>query len=166
MPVGVNAYIPLATVTLGSSASSVTFSSIPATYRDLILVLNGSLSSTANILTRLNGDTGSNYLQVVMQGRGSGPVSQSGTWDVLYPVYNELDLNTRFLTTIQFMDYAATDKHKSILIRSNFNSVSEQRTEAHANRWASTSALTTIAFTLTAGNYNAGSTFNLYGIAS
>jgi hypothetical protein len=52
-------YTPLATVTLGTTAASVTFSSIPATYRDLIFVLSG-LGGSANITLRYNGDSGSN----------------------------------------------------------------------------------------------------------
>ena len=39
-------YTPLATVTLGTSAASVTFSSIPATYRDLILIFDGTGSGS------------------------------------------------------------------------------------------------------------------------
>jgi hypothetical protein len=44
-------YTPIASITLGATATSVTFSSIPSTYTDLILVMNGSSTSDrANML--------------------------------------------------------------------------------------------------------------------
>jgi len=66
-------------------------------------------------------------------------------------------------THIQIMDYSATDKHKSGLIR--FTSTPDQPvTVAQAFRWASTSAITTI--TLADATFTSGSTFALYGIVS
>jgi hypothetical protein len=60
-------YTPLATVTLGSSASSVTFSSIPGTYRDLILIFDGTGSgTTGNLRMTFNGSTLSNFTDVRM----------------------------------------------------------------------------------------------------
>jgi len=67
-------YRPLATITLGSTASSITFSSIPATYRDLIIVGNPLGAEAA---ARFNGDSGSNYNGVQMWGNGSNPLSSS-----------------------------------------------------------------------------------------
>ena len=52
---------PIATNTLTAVASSVTFSSIPSTYTDLVLVLQGSFDSADDVRFRFNGDTGSNY---------------------------------------------------------------------------------------------------------
>jgi hypothetical protein len=44
MPAG-NTYEAIATQTLGSAAASVTFSSIPGTYTDLVLVVAGTLTT-------------------------------------------------------------------------------------------------------------------------
>jgi len=69
-------YTPLATVTLGSTAASVTFSSIPATYRDLILIITAQRTgSPVNVGMRFNGDSGSNYSSVFMTGTGSSAIS-------------------------------------------------------------------------------------------
>jgi len=54
----------ISTVTTSASQATVTFSSIPGTFKDLILVVNarGTASTTAvNVLLRMNGDTGANY---------------------------------------------------------------------------------------------------------
>jgi hypothetical protein len=157
-------YTALATVTLGSSASSVTFSSIPATYRDLVLVhagtsSNGSLNS---LLLRFNGDSGSNYTLVYMEGNGSSANSGTGSgtgvnagFTVSSPVSNNIT---------QIMDYSATDKHKTVLSRKN---TSSSNANAQASRWANTAAITSIVCTVDSGaTFSTGSTFNLYGIAS
>jgi hypothetical protein len=56
-------YEPIATTTLGTSESSVTFSSISGSYTDLVLIC--AVKNTANngdeVAFQLNSDTGSNY---------------------------------------------------------------------------------------------------------
>jgi len=157
-------YIPLATVTLGTAAASVTFSSIPATYRDLVVVVNGSLASGSSLYYTLNSDSGSNYSQVVAQ--GFSPTSSSSTDTVMVPWSpNNIAANTRFLLTSQFMDYSATDKHKTALHRLNGTSGASLFVAMSAARWANTAAVTTL-FVQANVNINVGSTFNLYGIAS
>jgi hypothetical protein len=62
----------------------------------------------------------------------------------------------------QVMDYSATDKHKTALSRTN---IARNFVAAHANRWASTTAVTSInVFGNRGSNLAAGSTFNLYGV--
>jgi hypothetical protein len=58
-----NTYEAIATQTLGSAAASVTFSSIPGTYTDLVIVCT-PLRVTAGaeeLVFQFNSDTGSNY---------------------------------------------------------------------------------------------------------
>ena len=158
----------LANITLGSAQSTVTFSSIPATYRDLRLVGQIKPTSTGNALkVQFNSDTGTNYSMVSMAGDGSSAVSASSTANDHIRLSNNIgasaDLNNIF--TLDIMDYSATDKHKSTLTRMNTPSVG---TEALANRWASTSAITSlrIYFDLATNNIAIGTTLTLYGIVS
>jgi hypothetical protein len=161
-------YVPLATVTLGSSASSVTFSSIPATYRDLVLVCNwqNSGSGSAGRL-QLNGNTGANYFGVWMTGTGTSAISSSETSETSARIAGASvgPANTYSNTAIlQFLDYSATDKHKTVISR--FGSASTE-SQATASRYASTSAITSIRFFDILGQtFQTGSTFNLYGIVS
>ncbi len=148
-------YIPLANITLGSSASSVTFSSIPGTYRDLVLVVNHTKSTLTGLYIRYNGDAGANYSGVYMVGGGSYLTSGLST----EPGYADT-LSTQVL---QVMDYSATDKHKTSLLRSDH---AAGQTVAWALRWANTSAITSLAFVTASGTFQTGSTFALYGIAS
>ena len=157
-------YTPLANITLGSSAASVTFSSISQAYRDLVLVWSGKGATAGfNHRVQFNGDTTSNYFSVRMSGNGSAASSASNTLsflrvtDVAPPGTTQPDL----IFTI--LDYSATDKHKSVLSRAN--SV-DFGTEAVAGRWGSTSALTQIYMVASGDSFAAGSSFSLYGIAA
>ena len=157
-------YTPLATVTLGSSASSVTFSSIPATYRDLVLVFQSAITSgSVGIKMNFNSDTGSNYSTVRMYGSGSttaSDVNGDGTADIDVGYYG----TSLSHTEIQIMDYSATDKHKIVLGRLTLTSTGY--VTAEAARWANTSAITSIVLQPRSSTFVAGGTFNLYGIAS
>jgi peptide methionine sulfoxide reductase MsrA len=155
-------YTPLATVTLASSASSVTFSSIPATYRDLILVFVGTPSTDTYARVRFNGDTGSNYNYVFMYGDGSTAVSSAFASQTFgYTGNTDAAIGN---TIVQIMDYPATDKHKTYLSR-NMSS-SGGLTMATAGRWANTSVINSIQVSTNAGTFNSGFTFSLYGVIS
>ena len=149
-------YTPLANVTLASAASSVTFSSIPATYRDLILVVNGNTTDNQFTGFQFNTDSGSNYSFVRMF---SGPSSSSDTrtYGLLTSGNPSLTLNA----IAQIMDYSATDKHKTVLVRSN---IPADNVAAHAVRWANTSAITSLAVEAISTTWAVGTTINLYGV--
>jgi hypothetical protein len=155
-------YTALATVTLGTAVSSVTFSSIPATYRDLILISDCSTASNSGIEFRINGDSGSNYPVVMMRGTPAGVSSATNSGTYLLTAFSQALSNQRYNTIVQFMDYSATDKHKSVLIRTNYDNGAS--VEALAGRWASTSAMSSLFFQSNVGNFNAGSRFDLYGV--
>lgn len=154
------AMIALATTTLGASASSVTFSSIPAVYKDLILFADYQMSSTGPPIVRFNGDSGSNYSRVYMSGNGGVQNSTGGagtSYEIGYFAGGD-----RVRTITQIMDYSATDKYKTILDRVS-NTGTYKTVAGIAARWGSTSAITSIYYG--AGtNFAAGSTFSLFGI--
>jgi hypothetical protein len=158
MPVGVSAYVALANVTLGSTASSVTFSSITGAYRDLILVFNFQGTGSGFCSLTLNGDT-SNFSRVTAFGN-SGAVSSGTASDSNFAAFTSSFNN---LATLQFMDYSATDKHKTILGRTGTGT---DEVMMNTIRWASTAALTSITINTPSADFAAGSTFALYGIAS
>ena len=161
-------YTPLANITLGSSAASVTFSSISQAYRDLVLVYEGrNTFANSGIVVRLNGDSASNYTWVVAYGDGSITGSGSGTDTSLIlsaGAASSTTVNANFIMNI--MDYSATNKHKSVLSRENQITATYPDTSMYAQRWASTSAVTSISLSYQGGNIVAGSTLALYGIAA
>ena len=153
-------YTALANLTLASNTGTITFSNIPATYRDLILVidilgLTGGASSRNAYMT-FNSTQGTT---VYMYGGGGAAVSGTDATDVLLPYGS-----TRNLTVMNIMDYSATDKHKTILQRTGY---AENVAWALGSRVATTSAITTFSIF---GSDNAtdlfitGCTFSLYGV--
>jgi hypothetical protein len=151
-------YTPLATVTLGSSASSVSFASIPASYRDLIVVGDYTGSTVALVLMTFNGD--SSNLSAVEMGANSGSGVFSGTATNIN--FGAIYGSNKMTLITQIMDYSATDKHKTVLRRGN--NAQQSELNAAAGRWASTAAITSIALTCNSGTFSSGSTFNLYGV--
>lgn len=153
-------YIPLATTTLGSSTSQITLSSIPATYRDLILIVNVPPIAGSELVMRLNGDTGANYSRVYGEYiYGSvGQASSSGDTQLPVGAYGA----DKATLICHIMDYSATDKHKTLLARGD----SATATKMTALLYSSTSAITSILVKLNTENMPTGTTINLYGIAS
>ena len=155
-------YTLIDSVTLTSSASSVTFSNIDQTYGDLVLSCSDIRSSTGGTFQfQLNGDTGNNYSWMYMSGNGSSTSSaKAGPQARIVISGGGMDNTGPIMATAQIMDYSATDKHTSCLIRSG--NLTNVNVSAYAGRWANTSAVTSI--TLFGGSFNSGSTFYLYGI--
>jgi len=158
-------YTLIDSTVLGSSASSVTFSSISQDYRDLVLVVELVSTNTSFAALRFNSDSGSNYSNVWMQGDGSTASSSSQTTTYIRGFSSAARTNP-IMATFQIMDYSATDKHKSTLTRSLDPGLSTpvDKTVAYAGRWASTSAITQIDVVAISNSYDVGSTFYLYGI--
>jgi len=150
-------YTPLANITLSSSATSITFSSISQSYRDLILVISQPSNAVSQPAIHFNNTTSAgNYPGVYMSGNGTTASSGTQNEDRIYAAENGY-----MITTCNIMDYSATDKHKTVLSRGNSASGA---TSATASRWASTSAITTI--NVTGGTYVANTVMALYGIAA
>jgi hypothetical protein len=162
-------YEPIATATLGSLAVSYTFSSIPATYTDLVLVVNAKATSgtTNNYLTIGNGtvDTGANYSRTKLSGDGTSGLSDrnSNASGAYLDAYG--DTNNAQFDSVQFahiMNYSNTTTYKTILCRANRVGGG---VDAIVNLWRSTDAINIITVN-SSGTYAIGSTFTLYGIAA
>jgi hypothetical protein len=174
-------YTPIATTTLGTAVSSYTFSSIPSTYTDLILVASCQSTTSSNADTRAfvqvgNGsvDTGSNYSYTAVYGTGAaaGSVRESSRTQIDQIVYNATANNSEFgLLTYHFFNYSNTNIYKTVMQRANqnLNSYGTRYVATQVALWRSTSAIDTIKIYTggpSAGNWSVGSTFTLYGIAA
>ena len=168
MPAG-STYTPIATTTLGSATSSYTFSSIPSTYTDLVLVTNLSSASNANIYFRLNGDTGTNYSFTFLSGDGS-TANSSRTSNAAQgtATWTGASMNSSWTTCVaNFMNYSNTTTYKTFLTRyAAINTVNQGEASAVVNLWRSTAAINSITVLSLSPNYSIGSTLTLYGIAS
>jgi hypothetical protein len=156
-----NTYESIATQTLGSNAASVTFSSIPSTYTDLVLVVNTITSTGSEYMTiNLNSDTGSNYSRTSLSGNGTSAISGSAANETVgYIAVETYGTNTyKFNAIVHFMSYSNTTTNKTFLSRAN---QADLGTDAVIGLWRNTSAINTIKVN---SNFATGSTFSLYGI--
>jgi len=158
-----NTYTALATVTLGGSDADITFASIPATYRDLVVIADIiPTAATQDIRLRFNGDSGNNYAWV--EAGGNGSVTYTGaTSSTSAIVSGYLTTSSRIAIQNQIMDYSATDKHKSVLVR---QSAAGEAVTMRAGRWGNTAAITSITLVTATSTFASGTTFSLYGIVS
>jgi len=172
-----NTYTLISSNTLTTTTSSVTFSSIPATYTDL-KVVGSTRSSTSDqtLLYRFNAST-SNYTSKYLGGTGTAAESASfttltagagGTWGRI----GNAGVNASTTTATTFSNWElyiqnyASANNKS----SSFNSVTENNTtaafaELDAPLWSDTTAITSVGFAVyNTGSFVQYSTFYLYGI--
>lgn len=158
-------YILLNQVTLAAASSSITFSSIPQSYQDLVVVSSVATQNDAfrQYRIRINSDSGSNYNEIKLNGSGSATGSSAGTNGTEFTFFST-GANGVFSTmTTQFIDYSALDKHKTFLHR---GSVPDQTIGVDGGRWANTAAINTLTIYTPAGQFVTGSTFYIYGLVA
>jgi hypothetical protein len=150
--------IPGCSITVGTAVSSVTFSSIPSTYTDLIAVIATTTSGDINY--RINSDTGSNYSQTLIYAYSS--FGSTKTTNATSNFLNYGSNNGNFFATLQFNNYSNTTTNKISLLRNSANGTS---TDVMVGLWRSTAAINSITFN-PPSTFATGSTFNLYGITA
>jgi len=155
-------YSLIQSTTLGSTQSTITFSSIPSTYTDLVLVCSPLTTAAAAVQIRFNSDTGTNYSRTLLSGNGSSASSQrASNLDQNSISYSGAN-TTPYTAITQFQDYSNTTTHKTYISRS---SSASDEVIAYVGLWRSTAAISTILlFPSSSGSFTAGSTFKLYGI--
>jgi hypothetical protein len=158
-----NTYTPIATTNLTSAVSSYSFSSIPGTYTDLILISRFAVTSAgANLYGQINSDTATNYSDVWIRGDGSSATTFRDT-----SVNHFWFSSSGYATTdnpnniTHFQNYSNATTYKTLLIR---DSNAGGAVGAGVALWRSTSAISSILIYTSSGNIASGSTFTLYGI--
>lgn len=158
--------VPIASITLSAATRSVTFSGIPQTYTDLVMVMTGTNATggAGSVRFQFNGDNTSVYSSTRLLGNGT---SASSTGNL-----NESSANVGYYSDsiignniVSIMNYSNSTTYKTCLHRSN---ATDSRAQTGVALWRNTSAITSITVLNGTGNYDftAGCTFNLYGIAS
>jgi len=162
-------YDPIATNTVsGTTTNTISFTSIPATYTDLVFVFTGTMNDGTYYEADMqyNGDTGTNYSLTYMQGNGSS--ASSGRYTTTNKIrlgeYG-LDQTTPSNQIVNIMNYANTTTYKTALIRYNETYSSAGNAGAKAALWRSTSAINRVDIYILGGKYfGAGTTATVYGI--
>lgn len=160
------ALVGLANFTIATPASTVTFSNIPNTYRDLYLTVY-NLAGVANTIgIRFNGDTANNYTSNQAYYNSSGPSASNATLSYIY-----LNQNSGAGTTggtssvIEAHIFDANTVTSPATHTCLFRSGNDSATTFGYGSWNSGAAITSLAvISPIPQNFTVGSTFNLYGV--
>lgn len=168
------AYELISTVMGDGSSSTITFSSIPATYKHLQIrgIMKQASSNRSDATTmwiRINGDTSNAYAWHFMRANGTGIfVGSSASTSQIINGYTSGAAQPGFGPIIvDILDYANTNKTKTLrtISGSETANTTYNRVAIESGLWNSTSALTSISFieSLSLG-FSSGTRFSLYGI--
>jgi hypothetical protein len=166
-------YVPITTTTFGSTTASVTFSSLPTTFSDLVVVANGKTQSSSSSLNdigvRFNGDTGSNYTTIKTFSLSYSSLTVStninGTAIETYMDCSPTVDNLGSSFKLDIFDYNTTYSYKNIINRAAAMTQTDKGVFLTASTWKSTAAITSITIFPTSGSgFYAGTYIALYGI--
>ena len=160
------------TSSLSSAQSSVTFSSIPSTYKHLqirAITRDGGAGVYNTYKVTYNGDTASNYSVHAMYGQNINSVDQFGnanqTGIIVYATPGAVASGIFGAQVIDILDYADTNKYKT---QRSIGAVSENNDNnlvtVMSGSWRSTSAISSITITCNGASFQQYSHFALYGI--
>jgi hypothetical protein len=165
------AFEQIETQILGTNTSSVTFSSIPSTYKHLQLRITARATSTGNataLFLRFNGVSGTSYSTHTMYGTGGSILSEGfASLDAFYrmPIPDDgLAASVFGSLIVDVLDYSLTTKNKTIRTLSGYTVSGVNNVSLVSGAFYSTNAVSSLSLTPQAGQLKTGSRFSLYGI--
>ena len=168
-----NTYKLISSVTVGSGgAANITFSSIPATYTDLCVLLSVRSAATGgDDQLRINinsAGVGSNFTIRVLQGSGSSASSSSSTtgWIVGGFNANGNTANTFSSVQVYFPNYAGSTNKSFSIDSAMENNATTAYAELNAALYSNANAISSLSFTTSSANLMQYSTAYLYGISN
>lgn len=171
-----NRVTKIAESVLGVVTASVTFSSIPGTYRHLMVVWSGrgdNATASVGLIMQANGDTGANYDSELYQfhGSSSGPfvLESIGTATPTIGDMCAASATASFAGggVIEIQNYAGTTFMKQATGRSAFktaNATGNVNHEVESWFWRNSAAINALKLFPSAGNFTAGTVLQLYGM--
>jgi hypothetical protein len=166
-------YTLISSNVLASSAASVTFSSIPATYTDLVVRVSArsDRANTQDDMRITFNSTTTNFSYTYLRGNGSTTTSSYVTadpynWAGNIPAANATS-NTFGNGELYIPSYLASQNKPSSAIMAMENNVTDPVfLTANANLWSNSAAISTIYLYLGFGSFVSSSSFYLYGISN
>lgn len=158
-------YTPISAQTLSSTAASITFSNIPTTFTDLVLVFTPIVTAATTFAVRFNSDSGSNYSATILTGDGttaaSTRVSSQSEIRISYVGTSRTTNTSNIIAQIQ--NYSNATTYKTLLSR---DGAASDGTGAIVGLWRNAAPITSITIIPLSGGsiITTGSIFTLYGI--
>jgi hypothetical protein len=164
-----SAYKLISSVTLSTTTASLSFTSIPATYTDLLLVWSGRTGKSAtsdNAEISFNGST-ANFSGRYLEGSGSS-TGQSGNFARFVGVDNAASSSASTFSNnmVYITNYAGSGIKAFSADSVQENNATSAQITLNAGVWSDTAAITSIAITPSVGSFSIHSTAYLYGISN
>ncbi len=153
-----------------ASASNVTFSSIPATYRDLMIRVRGRGDTAATfvkVVMQMNGDTAANYTWIQSTNGSFAFTQATSSIDTGYITAATSPASVPGDILANIFDYRGTTFKKELRAESGLmtaDSANNKYYNVSTGWWLDTSAINSIKVFLSAGNFVDNSVVSLYGI--
>ena len=164
---GGGSYQSIASITASGGETSLTFNSIPSTYKHLQLraMLRKNATTILNFGFRLNNDSTSIYTVHYLYGDGS----TVGASNILnYNTYVGTDAggatNTFGVVIVDILDYTDTSKYRTIREFGGYDNNGTGKVQLTSGLYRSTTAVSRLDVYFQGDALGAGSTFALYGI--
>jgi hypothetical protein len=165
-------YTLISSNVLGSSTATVTFSSIPATYTDLVLRVSGrfdGVSRVIGIYFNNAGGASTLYSWTQLSGNGSSISSGRGTANMQFQqdsvVGSGYTADTFGSIEMYIPNYLVSQNKPVSIDGTTENNATGSFRQATAGLWSSTAAINRIDLISQGGqNFVSGSSFYLYGI--
>jgi hypothetical protein len=168
-------YVKIAEVSVGAGgSSSISFSSIAATYKHLRLVgqLRCDRADTySDIRIRFNGDTGSNYDMSGMwtsNNTMNTGATNAGTFGIIgYSPAGNSPAGDAQAVDCAIPNYAGTTFRKNWIshtVGNQQDTLAGEQVQYYGGTWRSTAAINSITITPISGNWVQGSVLTLYGL--
>ena len=168
-----NTYTLIASNTLSSSAASVTFSSIPNTYTDLLVKVSARSDFAGSIyrgfFIRYNGSSATNYSYTQLYGDGASGASQNNTGIGQLDVFRSITAATATSNTfgnleIYIPNYNSSANKTAGAFGAHETNGTTAYISANAFLRSVADAITSLDLLPSGGNFVSGSSFFLYGI--
>lgn len=161
------AYDALWSTTLTTSASSITISNIPQTYRHLQVrtFIKGS-SNDQDVWVNFNGDTASNYSEHRIYGNGSSVVSGGLAPSSKIEYFGRSGSGTSVFgpSIVDILDYGNANKYKTIRSLTGWDNNGSGFIMFTSGSWRSTAAITSMLIQPQGGTFSQYTSIALYGI--
>jgi hypothetical protein len=162
-------YEPIATANGTGSSATITFSSIPATYTDLRVIIQATSPASGQYVSpgmRFNSDSGSNYSYTVLWGDGSSAGSyRVNNQTSFYAGPSQVGVQNLnpCLSVVDILNYTAS-MNKTSLIEGMLDDNGSGSTERIVSLWRNTAAITTVAVISQGASFSTSTVVTIYGI--
>jgi hypothetical protein len=164
-PASTTSYESIATANGTGSSGTISFTSIPSTYKHLQLRIYGGVATTATSSSniRFNNDTtDANYACHFLYGNGASATAGGGT-STPYGIYVNGISSAPSATIIDILDYTNTSKNKTTRVLNGYDANGSGVVNLLSNLWLNTAAINRVDI-VASQNWGTYSSFALYGI--